>query len=124
MTHSKPPECIDHGPMTPGEKLPDGRRWWGCPHHTTPCASKALTDRIITQDDLEDSLGASVESEIPQCPHGHGEMIERIDPAPMAAWCGTWFDCALGPVGETCGCAVLIPSPELKALHADLARGS
>lgn len=122
MTMTQPPECPGHGPMTPGETTPDGRRWWDCPHHQEPARSSTLTDRIITQDDLEDRLGATVEDETdaPQCPLGHGQMIERTDAAPMSAWCGTWFDCPPGSVGETCRSAALIPSPELKALHESL----
>lgn len=54
----------------------------------------------------------------PDCPNGHGPMVLRSPQTPEQAYCGTWYDCAPGAPGWTCKSSVLIPSPEIAALHA------
>lgn len=43
MTMTQPPECPDHGPMTPGETTPGGT-WFDCPPGPVgeTCRSAAL----------------------------------------------------------------------------------
>ena len=56
----------------------------------------------------------------PQCPNGHGPMVERTSPSADAAWQGTWYDCAPGPAGGRCRSAALDPSAEMLAFHKSL----
>lgn len=125
MNRQQPPECPNcRIPMAPGERTSDGRRWWHCPNHQMPSRSSTLTDRVITQDDFEHWIGAAVADDVPQCPHGHGQMVRRTEADPMSAALGVWYDCPPGPAGQTCQSAALVPSAELKKFHDELVRES
>lgn len=51
-----------------------------------------------------------VVSAAPECPNGHGAMVRRVDPTPLQAEQGEWWDCPPGPPGETCRSSVLVPT--------------